>query len=224
MLENMGCVVSRGVVDAETEGACSQWGGEIPYVLVCGSEGPGRTRLDAAHELGHLVMHRHSDPELQSDCDKHRVLEHQAERFARALLMPARSFGREVWAPTVDALVALKKEWNCPVSAMITRCGEIGVFDADQMRRAHASLARRAGKPDDPQAYFGSAESPRVLARGICLLVDSGVCDRHSLLSDLSLHDTDIEQLAALPPRYFSEYAAPPPAAIRLRAEPLPSS
>jgi hypothetical protein len=117
----------------------------------------------------------------------------------------------------VDALVTLKREWNCPVGAMIVRCGEIGVFDADQVRRAQVNLARRGWKAGEPAEDPRSAESPKLLARGVCLLLDAGVRDRHSFLTDLSLNPADIEQLAGLPPGYFSESGAQPAAAIRLR-------
>jgi Zn-dependent peptidase ImmA (M78 family)/transcriptional regulator with XRE-family HTH domain len=214
--ENMGCVVSRGVVDGESEAACSHWGEGAPCILLS-SESPSRTRFDAAHELGHLVMHRGLDPDTHGDLDVHRVLEHQADHFARAFLLPSRTFIREVWAPTVDALLTLKKEWNCPVAAMIARCGEIGSFDLDQVRRAQVNLARRGWKAGEPSEDPNSAEVPKLLARGVRLMLDEGVRDRHSFLTDLSLNPADIEQLAGLPARYFSESAAQPTATVRLR-------
>jgi Zn-dependent peptidase ImmA (M78 family) len=131
-------------------------------------------------------MHRDVQPE-SVDSETHRILEQQADRFARAFLLPAETFGREVWAPTVDALLSLRRQWNCPLSAMITRCGEIGAFAPDQVRRASANLARR------------------------------GVKDRHDLVTDLSLSPSDIESLAGLPRHYLSESDTPLPALLRLR-------
>lgn len=216
MLENIGCIVSRCLANCDSESACSHWGDGMPCILLS-DESVGRTRFDAAHELGHLVMHRGLAPEALGDGETHRILEQQADRFARAFLMPSRTFGREVWAPTVDALVALRKEWNCPVAVMITRCGEIGAFDADQVRRAQVNLSRRGGKPEEPQGDSGQAEAPRLLARGIRLLIDAGVKDRHGCLTDLSLNAKDVEQLTGLPEGYFSECEAPPAAVLRLR-------
>ena len=121
-----------------------------------------------------------------------------------------------MWAPTVDALLALKREWNCPVAAMITRCGEIGAFDADQVRRAQVNLSRRGGKPGEA-AQRGHSEEPKLLARGIRLLIDAGVKDRHGFLTDLSFNAADIEQLTGLPTGYFSECEVPPAAVLKLR-------
>lgn len=219
LLENLGCVISRGVVDGESESSCSQWDGDAPCILLGCDECPSRTRLDIAHELGHLVMHRDIDADLSLDSEAHRALEYQAEYFARAFLLPASTFGREVWAPTVDALLALKKEWNCPVSAMITRCGEIGAFDHDQVRRAQLNLARRGWKAGEPVEDRALAECPKLLARCVRLLIESGVKDRHALITDLSLNPKDIEQLAGLEEGYFSQCEAQPAVALRLRGE-----
>jgi hypothetical protein len=95
------------------------------------------------------------------------------------------------------------------------------VFDADQVRRAQVNLSRRAGKPGDPADDPTHTESPKLLARGIRLLIDAGVKDRHEFLTDLALNPADIEQLAGLPAGYFSECDVPPAATLRLREEPL---
>jgi Zn-dependent peptidase ImmA (M78 family)/transcriptional regulator with XRE-family HTH domain len=219
LLENAGCIVSRGVVDGDSESACSQWDEDAPSVLLGRDDSPSKSRLDALHELGHLVMHRGVSAETCSDTDAHRILEHQAEHFARAFLLPARAFRAEVWAPTVDALLALKKEWNAPVAAMIARCGEIGAFDADQVRRAQMNLARRGWKAGEPAEDAAVTEAPRLMARCVRLLIEAGVKDRHSLITDLSLNPGDIEELAGLPAGYFSMCEVKEPLALRLRGE-----
>jgi len=222
LAENLGCIVSRGSFDCDAESACSHWdsGGErvkdTPYMLLPVVGGVSQTRFDVAHELGHLVMHRGLEPE-NADPEKHKILEQQADRFARAFLLPARMFGREVWAPTVDALVSLRKQWNCPLSAMIARCGEIGVFSADQARRATANLARRGWKAGEPAEEPVPAETPQLLAGCIRLLIEGGVKDRHTLLTDLSLNPGDIEHLTGLPNHYLSESDRMRPASPRLR-------
>jgi len=218
MAENLGCIISRGICAGEPEGACSHWGSDRPYILLSGDGCSSRIRFDAAHEIGHLVMHRGLGPEA-ADPEKHRVLEQQADRFARAFLMPARVFGREVWASTVDALLSLRKAWNCPVSAMITRCGEIGAFDADQVRRAAANLARRGWKEAASTEGEVEGETPRLVARCMRLLIESGAKDRHVVMADLCLGARDVEGLAGLAEGYLAGGAGPFPAALRLRGK-----
>lgn len=212
-LESAGCVVSRASLDAEVEGSCSFAGGATAIVMIS-SEGNrhSRHRLAAAHEWGRFVMGHEecADPEL------HRLRERQAARFARAFLLPRKMFGREVWAPGIDALVSLKKEWGCPLSAMITRCGELGIFDCDQVSRAMINLGRRGWKGAEPWDDR-EAEMPRLLARSIRLLVEEAGRDSHAILADLCFAAADIEELAGLPSGYFLEGAAQPAPALRLR-------
>lgn len=216
LAENLGCVVAGNTSECERESACSHFGEDRAYILLASGSGGCQTRFDAAHELGHLTMHRAVEPE-SVDAETHRILEHQADRFARAFLLPAEAFGREVWAPTVDALLSLRRQWNCPLSAMIARCGEIGVFTPDQVRRASANLARRGWKTGEPPEDPVSGESPQLLARCIRLLIEGDVKDRHEIVTDLSLNAADIESLAGLPPHYLSESSPPRPAALKLR-------
>jgi Zn-dependent peptidase ImmA (M78 family)/transcriptional regulator with XRE-family HTH domain len=202
LLENLGCIVSRSSADAEVEGSHSQWANGKPFVMLAESTCSGRIRFDAAHELGHLEMHR--------------LTEVQADRFARAFLLPAKMFGQEVWAPTIDALVSLKKIWNCPVSEMIARCGEIGVFDKDQVRRALVNHSRRGWKSREPNADV-PPESPKLLARGIRLLISEGGRHPHTVLTDLGLAPADVEDLACLPRGYFAGCSVRNETALRLR-------
>lgn len=215
LLENLGCVVSTGVADDESESACSQWDGGIPYVMLANGCSE-RMRFDAAHELGHQIMHRRVEPEAV-DHDAWRILEQQADHFARAFLLPSRAFSREVWAPTIDVLLSLRKQWNCPIPAMIARCGEIGVFDEDQVRRVLVNFARRGLKSGEAAEEVVAEESPQLLARGIRLLIEEGVRDRHGLLTDLSLSAADVEELAGLPANYFKDRVVTPPPALKLR-------
>ena len=220
LLESRGCMVTRWALDADLEGSYSQFEGGVPYIAL--RSGDARTswvRYSAAHELGHLTMHRHLPEEWIEESETHRVLEAQADRFARAFLMPSGVFASEVWAPTIDALLTLKKEWRCPVSVMVCRCGEVGLFDADQVRRATVNLVRRGWKATEPREDAMEREQPQLLARSIRLLLDSGLKDRHSLLTELGLNARDVEELAGLRPGSLAAARPEPPAELRLRRE-----
>jgi Zn-dependent peptidase ImmA (M78 family) len=60
----------------------SIWRSETPYVFLNTMKPSEHSWHDAAHELGHLVMHKHGGP-------RGRAAEEQANHFAAALLMPA---------------------------------------------------------------------------------------------------------------------------------------
>ncbi len=63
------------------------WRNDIPYVLLnVHTQAGDRARFDAAHELGHLVLHRHA---VEVDGPQ---IEDEANAFAAAFLMPAEQF------------------------------------------------------------------------------------------------------------------------------------
>src|SRR5258706_2161485 len=85
LIEGVGCVVTRSQADAQGIDAYSRWSGGRPIVvLTSDKQDAARSNFDAAHELGHLVMHPDAEPGS-------RVVEHQAQAFASAFLMPASS-------------------------------------------------------------------------------------------------------------------------------------
>jgi Zn-dependent peptidase ImmA (M78 family) len=59
---------------------------DSPYVFLSRAKTPERTRLDLAHEIGHLVLHSRAGA-----ADAGPGAEKEADRFASAMLMPERS-------------------------------------------------------------------------------------------------------------------------------------
>jgi len=60
------------------------WKEGTPFIFLNSAKSAERGRHDAAHELGHLVLHRHGGP-------IGRKAEEQANAFASAFLMPRSS-------------------------------------------------------------------------------------------------------------------------------------
>lgn len=218
LLENHGCIVTTWPAAECGCGGFLQIRDSVPYLaLSMAGHHPSQTQVSAAHALGHLILHRKLTTAQRNDGQPHELLEHQADHFARAFLLPARSFGKEVWAPTIDALLALKRVWNCPVGVMVKRCGDLGVFDPEQVRRAFTNIGRRGWKSDEPLEHETHALPEGLLARSLRLLVDSGIKDGHTLLAEMALSAADIEDLTGLPTGYLRDGEALIPVAPRLR-------
>ena len=124
---------------------------QCPYVFLTTSKSGERRRMDAAHELGHLVMHRNLD--MGSSATKE--IEAEANRFASAFLMPKstmlkytpRSFGLR------DA-VALKKQWKVSVAAFIFRSHDIGLLTDWQYHILFKQLSAAGWRTDEPNAII----------------------------------------------------------------------
>jgi Zn-dependent peptidase ImmA (M78 family) len=86
-----------------------------------------RSRFDAAHELAHLLLHRKVDGRRVKNTADWKILETQAHRFAAAFLLPAKSFSDELWAATLDGMLARKGRRKVSIAMMIVRCEHIGI-------------------------------------------------------------------------------------------------
>ncbi len=99
-------------VDAREVDAFPMWYGDIPFVFLNTKKTAERCRFDAAHELGHLVMHRHGAPQGQE-------AEKEANAFASAFLMPRRSvLANAPRSATLKSLISHKKYWNVSAAAL----------------------------------------------------------------------------------------------------------
>jgi len=130
-----------------------------------------RQRFDAAHELGHLVMHGDAEP-------GGRVVEEQAHRFAAELLMPAdeirdllpASMGGNVWT----TLGRLKEQWGVSMQALLFRARRLGRLGEVSYRNAMTTISARGWRRDEP-GLVRAIEQPSLLPRAVELLAQEGV-------------------------------------------------
>jgi Zn-dependent peptidase ImmA (M78 family)/DNA-binding XRE family transcriptional regulator len=124
-----------------------------------------RSRFDASHELGHLLMHAGVEPGSK-------VVESQAMSFAAEFLMPRAEI--EGSLPTrVDwqTFHGLKRHWGVSLKALVYRAHELGRLSDLSYRRANDQL-KRWGHPEP--GPLGPPESPSVLGAAAELLERSG--------------------------------------------------
>jgi Zn-dependent peptidase ImmA (M78 family)/transcriptional regulator with XRE-family HTH domain len=175
-IELHGVVVTRYLVGSERVDAFSAPFAERPIIVLGDDKGQfDRSRLDAAHELGHLVMH--PDPQPGD-----RTLENQANRFGAAFLLPRKTIvdqlprGRVNWMH----MVTLKREWGVSVQALLYRARTLGTLDDTSYENAMKTMSRRGWRKNEP-GYLGPPEQPTLLAKALEALSTTGFT-----LADLS--------------------------------------
>jgi Zn-dependent peptidase ImmA (M78 family)/transcriptional regulator with XRE-family HTH domain len=222
LMENNGVVVSRGELVAETLDAFSQWPGdsEHPFVFLGADKASAaRSRHDASHELGHLVLHRKVDRKNIRNPTIFKLIEDQAHRFALAFNLPASGFANQLWSPTLDAFLALKPHWKIAIAAMIKRCEQLGILSEEQARRSWIDMSRRGWRKREPLDDRLPPEQPRLLRRSFELLIRERIKSPEQILSDLALNAVDIEALACLDYGYLSGEGGQLMAVPQLRQE-----
>ncbi|HEV2147431.1 MAG TPA: XRE family transcriptional regulator [Longimicrobiaceae bacterium] len=208
LLENNGAVVARGELAAHTLDAFSQWRwrSNVPY-LFFGTEkdSAARHRFNVAHELGHLLLHRYVPQVKIGRMEQHALVEQQANRFAGAFLLPAERFQDMLYAPTLDAMLALKAQVNVSVGLMIHRVSDLGMASDEHTKRLWMNYTRRRWRSHEPLDGEIPVERPRLLRRAVEMLVQSGVQSKAQFRGRFGLPASDLEDLVGLPRGYLSD-------------------
>lgn len=205
-IENGGGVCARDDIGFTKMDGISHWSSldNRPYIFLANDKNNGiRSRFDAAHELGHVVLHKNVS--LDEQKKYHKEVERQANLFAGCFLLPAESFVKDVSRPTVETLLALKPRWKVSIAAMIMRCYQLDLIDDNQKLNLFKRLSAkgwRTKEPFDDQVPF---ENSRLLPRAVSMLVDQNIISKRDLLEEFALPPTICEGLCGLPEGFFRE-------------------
>jgi Zn-dependent peptidase ImmA (M78 family)/DNA-binding XRE family transcriptional regulator len=191
LLESRGVRVFSLCEETKNVDAFSCWRGEQPFVFLNTFKSTERSRFDAAHELGHLVMHRHGAPQDS------RQAESEADRFASAFLMPADDvMSRIRYVADVDSLIRAKKRWGVSVAALNYRLHKLGVVSEWQNRSLNVEMSSRGYRRREPEGLPAemSALWPKVFTSLWCERItrDQIAAELHVPTSEL---DTILWQL-----------------------------
>ena len=201
LAENHGLVISRHPLHEDREDALSKplLDGVRDYVLVNADLSVAvHARFSLAHELGHMVLHRHlTEAERLAH---HKTLERQANAFAGALLLPRTTFPRDFVVPDVDVFARLKRKWKVSASAMVMRAASLGLVSEDQKKSMQIKIRRRGWHKGEPLDGELLPEEPRLLRRSFAALFESGIQSRSDVLTALPYPPADVERIAGLAP------------------------
>lgn len=215
VIENAGIVVAEDEIGSVKLDGVSWWSSATrrPYMLVAQDKNVAvRRRLDAAHEMAHIVLHRHVTPnDLVHDF---RRIEEQAMAFAGAFLLPADTFGSDVYSHSLEALLALKSKWKVSVGAMIKRLGHIAVISDQYERRLWQYYSYRRWRTREPLDDVIPVEQPKNLRDSFELLVKDGFISSKEILRETCLSAEVVRSLAGLPEGFFN---TDPPNLVRFK-------
>ncbi|MFN3905844.1 MAG: ImmA/IrrE family metallo-endopeptidase [Acinetobacter junii] len=142
LLESKGIRVFSLTNDAQDVDACCRWTNDRPFIFLNTSKTAERCRFDLAHELGHLVMHKHGVVEG--------IQEQEANAFASAFLMPRRSISAEpIRSPSLKSIVMKKSIWRVSAAALTYRYHKLGIISTWNATSIYKQLAQR-GKNNEP--------------------------------------------------------------------------
>lgn len=145
LLESKGVRVFSLAENTKSVDAFSCWRNEIPYVFLNTFKSAERSRLDAAHELAHLILHKHGGPQQGRDA------EIEANNFASSFMMPKSDVrSRLPFVSRLDELVAAKKRWGVSTAALAYRLHKLGILSDWQYRTFCIQINQRGYRTDEP--------------------------------------------------------------------------
>lgn len=186
LLESRGVRVFSLAIDAREVDAFSMWCDNKPFIFLNTVKSAEHSRFDAAHELGHLVLHRHGEPQGQE-------AEREAHAFAAAFLMPRGSvLANAPRFATIEHLVKLKHYWTVSVAALAYRLHAVGVLSEWHYRHLCIEISKRGYRSKEPEE--APRETSQVLTKVFAALGDDSLLKR-DIAEQLYITAEEIEQL-----------------------------
>jgi len=167
--------------------AFSFWRDERPYVFLNNFKTAESSIFDAAHELGHLVMHKHGDPK------ETRSAEREANSFASAFLMPGRDVRANTPRPiSVDKVLRLKGRWRVSAMAMAYRLNKLKLLSDWQYKSVCIELGKRGYRSGEP---IGIARETSAIWRKVLTQLWSEKTTKNDIAANLHLPLDELEGL-----------------------------
>lgn len=186
LIEAKGVRVFTLAENTKNVDAFSCWRDETPFVFLNTFKSTEHGRFDAAHELGHLVLHKHGGP-------GGREAEHEANRFASAFLMPSDDIRARVRGVLgLSELVVAKKRWGVSVAALAYRLHKLGILSEWQYRGFCIEISRLGYRTSEP-APLPPEQSQ--LWQKVFRALWADRITRDDIARDLALPSTEIDNL-----------------------------
>ena len=143
-IENAGGLVISVDFETRQADAISEWVPPYPPIFLVNSNSDitgDRLRMTLAHELGHIIMHRFPNAEM----------EQQANAFAAEFLMPRKEIKSSLYGLTWAKLLDLKIHWKVSMAAIVQRAYELGTITESQRKYQFIQLSRRGYRTREPE-------------------------------------------------------------------------
>lgn len=186
LLESKGVRVFSLAENTKNVDAFSCWRDGEPYIFLNTFKTAERSRFDAAHELAHLVLHKHGGP--QQD----RQAEVEAQIFASRFLMPYDDLVAQIpIVMNLNQLIKAKKRWGVSVLALAYSLHKIGRISDWNYRTFCIQINRNYGK-SEPHGI--PPERSSVWQRVLTELWKDGITRNH-IAAELDFPSEELENL-----------------------------
>jgi Zn-dependent peptidase ImmA (M78 family)/DNA-binding XRE family transcriptional regulator len=187
LLETHGVRVFSLSENTASVNAFSFWRDDKPFVFLNNFKTAESSVFDTAHELCHLVMHKHGDPKGS------RSVEREANLFASAFLMPANDVKARVRrGADISTILKAKFRWRVSAMAMAYRVHQLGIVSEWQYKSVCVELGRRGYRTGEPD---GIERETSIVWRKLLAQLWSERITKNEIARQLSLPLDELEGL-----------------------------
>jgi Zn-dependent peptidase ImmA (M78 family)/transcriptional regulator with XRE-family HTH domain len=129
---------------------------DLPPIFLMNSQRNGaRFRYSLSHEVGHIVMHRFPNTQM----------EEQADRFAAEFLMPAADIRSQLHDVTLAKLANLAPSWRVSLSALLKRACDLRMVSDRQQRALWKQMSYFGYRTHEPPELELPIEEPTLVTK-----------------------------------------------------------
>ena len=187
LLELHGVRVFSLAEDTLSVDAYSVWRGKIPYVFLNTQKSAERSRMDAAHELGHLVLHS------RGGTQRNRQAEREAQQFGASFLMPRASVTEVARSGmTLREIMTAKHQWVVSVAGLTYRLHELGLLTRYEYGQRFIEIGSLNYRVEEPEP--APRERSQVLEKVFGRLKERGI-SVSQVADELYIHPEEVGKL-----------------------------
>lgn len=209
LLENKGIIVStlnvnNKKIDAFTQIHKINNRDKYCVILSNDKQSVARRNFDAAHELGHIILHRNIEKIEDLTTEEQRNLEEQANFFAAAFLLPKNEFFNNLKEPlNLESYKELKKKWKVSIAAMVMRAKQIGRINNNQYLELVKAMNYRKWRTREPLDNQWKLQQTILFKKSIEMLKNNNILSGSELVYEIGkygipMHADDLEELLDL--------------------------
>lgn len=181
VMELNGCVIGKTSLDLPKLDGLSYWSERQnrPFILLNADKASRvRSRFDAAHELGHMLLHRNVNRDFSRGTPVYNRMEKQAHAFASALLLPKTSWLRELKTYiqkryTLAPFKTLKPKWITSIKAQIMRLDNLGIIDERRRKSLFTQHSNRNWTTREPFDDLWELEEVKLFSQATRMLIEN---------------------------------------------------
>lgn len=210
VMENNGIVVTSFETSTDDVDAYSHKLNDLFIVVLSkNKQVAARTNFDAAHELGHILLHNWYEDLDSLSREEFKSRENEANAFASAFLLPEEAFRHDFArfgqrGRGLERFVAMKQKWHVSIEALLYRSRELELITTTQYQSLYRLLHKKGWYHNEPCDDAIPFVSPVMLKSAVSLLLKENVFTPVSFMKSLGdevgdmFHD-QVEMLLDLP-------------------------